>query len=1381
MAVTPELQAEPLFWTPGRPFKLHYNFTRNVQLGRKHTSGMGDLYKNDKNGNTGTATAGAENDFSGTFADEHLFRLMVESAEEYAIFALDHDGRIVNWNKGASRILGYDEHEIVGRTIDAFYTEEDRAAAVPEREINEARRAGSSSDDRWLLKRDGTRFWATGKLILLKDDAGEPRGFVKVIRDLTERKRVEENLTSFEARFREMIRQSPLSTFVQDATGRVLYVNPAFTRLWGVTLEDLEHYNAFEDEQAEALGIKPYIERAFSGEPVEVPPVRYDPKQTTSVGEGNACWVKTFAYPIKDDKGRVLSVVTMHEDVSHKIRHEEALVRSEQRLALAQEAGNIGSFDWDIRADRALWTPKLEAIFGLPPGGFGGSLENWRNLLHPEDLPRCNAEIEETLSNKLPEWRSEFRICRAGDGETRWIEARARIVYDEKGEPLRMIGVNLDITERKHSEMELEKNRERFEALVQASSQIVWTTDADGKVNADSPTWRAFTGQTYDEWVDDGWNAVHPDDRERSAAAWNKAIESQSLFETEYRVRHRSGEYRWTAVRGVPLRNLDGSIREWVGMNTDITERKEAEEALLQSHARREFVLHSSRIGEWELDLATGKATKSFIHDQCFGATEPFEDWSYEKFLSYVHPDDRREVDRKFSEALESQKEWDFECRVVWPDGSLHWIQATGYFYKGGEEKPTRILGTVTEITERKNVEAALRESEEFSRSVIASSPDCFKILDPEGHLEFMNENGLCLMEIDDFGGFEGKVWDTLWEGEGHAQAVHAVEEAKRGEIARFQGFCCTAKGTPKWWDVIVAPVRGADGEIAKLLSVSRDITQLKKVEQEREELLRREQEALKLSELEREKLRSLFLQAPAIVTIQRGPDHVFELVHPMMCQILGDRDFLGKPMREVIPEAVEQGFVGLLDDVYRTGEPYTGNDTFVVITTPNGDQREAYFDFIYHPWRDLDGSIAGVMTFAVEVTERVLARQMMEKAAAEREEMLAREQNLRRTAEEASRLKDEFLAMVSHELRTPLNAILGWSQMMRSGIIARSDQQEKAIETIHNNARSQAQLIDDLLDITRIVTGKLRLNVSEVNVGSVVNAAVQTVRPAADAKDIRLLVDIPDRRATISGDAERLQQVVWNLLSNAVKFTPKSGQVSVTLEPRGSHLKLTVKDNGEGIEPDFLPYVFDRFSQADMSSTRRKGGLGLGLSIVRHLVEMHGGTISVHSDGKGLGATFTATFPVKSAAVEDAARLAGRSAALPDAEFNAPNVRLDGVKVLIVDDEPDACEILEILLEQYGATVITANSSAEALDTLGREIPDVIVSDIAMPDEDGYSLIRKLRSLPKDKGGEIPAIALTAFASRADSKKALAAGFQSHVPKPLDQNTFITVLASLI
>jgi signal transduction histidine kinase/ActR/RegA family two-component response regulator len=385
--------------------------------------------------------------------------------------------------------------------------------------------------------------------------------------------------------------------------------------------------------------------------------------------------------------------------------------------------------------------------------------------------------------------------------------------------------------------------------------------------------------------------------------------------------------------------------------------------------------------------------------------------------------------------------------------------------------------------------------------------------------------------------------------------------------------------------------------------------------------------------------------------------------------------------------------------------------------------------------------------------------------------------QAIRRT-EEANSLKDEFLATVSHELRTPLMAVLGWAHLLRSNNLDEPGQR-RAAETIERNARAQQQLIEDLLDVSRIITGKLRLDVRPVSPASFIDAAVESVRPAAEAKEIQLEILSDFNIGNISGDAGRLQQVVWNLLSNAIKFTPRGGRTQLKLLRTSSHVEISVTDSGEGIRKDFLPYVFERFRQADMKTTRAHGGLGLGLAIVRQLVELHGGTVGVTSGGEGKGATFTVKLPVlpvyQNAPATGQQNLAELENSASDGVHN-----LAGLKVLVVDDEADTCELLRSVLSGCGADVTAVRSASEAFRLFQLVRPDVMVSDIGMPLEDGYELIRKVRALPEVKGGKVPAVALTAYARPDDRMRALRAGYQVHVAKPIELGELVSIVASL-
>ena len=404
----------------------------------------------------------------------------------------------------------------------------------------------------------------------------------------------------------------------------------------------------------------------------------------------------------------------------------------------------------------------------------------------------------------------------------------------------------------------------------------------------------------------------------------------------------------------------------------------------------------------------------------------------------------------------------------------------------------------------------------------------------------------------------------------------------------------------------MITPLRDAEGAFVGFAKVTRDLTQRRAAE-ENERTLVREQLARGASERERQRLLTLLQQVPAIVNFLRGPDFVFELAHPKTRESAGGREVLGKPLLVAIPEQRDLPSYALLRRVYETGEPFTQHEGLAWFEI-DGRHVERYWDSVYLPVRDSSGAIEGVMTFDFDVTGSVRARHELERA---------------------SRAKDEFLATMSHELRTPLNAMLGWTTILRKK--PRDEARlERGLEVIERNARSQERIVSDLLDVSRIISGKLQLTVRRTEMSSVVHAAAEVVRPAAEAKGVRLVVDLEPEIGANVVDPERLQQVIWNLLSNAVRYTPRGGRVTVTGERDGSVILLRVQDTGSGIPVAHLPYIFDRFRQVDSSTTRSHGGLGLGLAIVRHLVEAHGGTVEAHSEGEGRGATFVVTMPIR-------------------------------------------------------------------------------------------------------------------------------------------------------
>jgi PAS domain S-box-containing protein len=548
--------------------------------------------------------------------------------------------------------------------------------------------------------------------------------------------------------------------------------------------------------------------------------------------------------------------------------------------------------------------------------------------------------------------------------------------------------------------------------------------------------------------------------------------------------------------------------------------------------------------------------------------------------------------------------------------------------------------------------------------------------------------------------------------------------------------------GTPRWADVSVTVLANSSDE-PQALAVLQDVTTRHQI-----------QLALARS---KERFEIALSHAPVILF-----NHDLALRYTWIHNAVWRKPeaFIGRTDAEIFPQQTAAPLMAFKRLVLETGrgERAEMQLSFGVI--------DACYDMIVEPIRDDSGRITGLACAAIDLTDR-------RRAERERDHLLDSERAARADAERAGRMKDEFLATLSHELRTPLNAMLGWAQVLQHH--ATDARVLRGLQVIERNVRVQSQLIDDLLDMSRILSGKVRLMLEPLELGPLVEAAVETLRPSAELKGIDLTCT---RGLSTSGlvraDANRLQQIVLNLLSNAIKFTPTAGKVSVRVEAAHGERRIIISDTGCGIDSEFLPHVFERFRQADASSTRRHGGLGLGLAITRHLVEMHGGRVEAHSEGVDHGSVFTVALPVIEAVLPDesASTLRGRRPAQP--------VVLDGIRVLVVDDDADARELADHVLRERGAEVETAASVSEALDALRRSLPDVLVSDISMPDTDGYELIAQVRGSVEPLAG-LPAIALTAFARGEDQVRALAAGYDAHLSKPVDSRDLADVIATLV
>lgn len=628
------------------------------------------------------------------------------------------------------------------------------------------------------------------------------------------------------------------------------------------------------------------------------------------------------------------------------------------------------------------------------------------------------------------------------------------------------------------------------------------------------------------------------------------------------------------------------------------------------------------------------------------------------------------------------------------------------------------------------------------------------------------------------------------------------LKKLARGErIEHYETVRRRKDGTRINISLTISPIKGANGQIIGASKIARDITEHKQarmqIEEEREALETINQVSQMLSaELDLERLVQTLTDAATEITGAQFGSFFYNVLDERGASYLlytlsgvPREHFAHFPMpraTDLFGPTFRGENVICIDDVkkdprYGKNSPYYG--------MPKGHLPVT--SYLAAPVISRSGEVLGGLFFGHSEPgiftgrhERILKGLAGQAAIAmDNARLFESARKARKEAEMANRLKDEFLATVSHELRTPLNAILGWSRVLRSGKL---DEQSaaRALETIERSARAQGQIIEDILDVSRIITGKLRLDVSPVEISPAIEAAIDSLRPTAEARGIRLESVLDSGPNPVLGDSNRLQQIIWNLLSNAIKFTPKGGRVQIALERINSYLEVTVSDTGQGINREFLPYVFERFRQADSSTTRLHGGLGLGLAIVRHLVELHGGSVTAHSPGENLGSTFIVRFPLaimREGGNQWDEQNSSRFHQTPEGAFSTEfGSELTGVRVLVVDDEADARELLSVILQQCGAEVRAASSTQKALQELKEWKPNILVSDIGMPEHDGYELIKEVRALESEHGGDIPAIALTAYARSEDRLKALRSGFQTHLSKPIEPAELVAIIASL-
>ena len=1076
-----------------------------------------------------------------------------------------------------------------------------------------------------------------------------------------------------------------------------------------------------------------------------------------------------WEYRLADFGTQIASIVLERDRSNLAVRESEAKYRTLTELSTHHV--------WmlDAAGELVFLNQTFLDYFGKPFNEL--QRENWaKNVHHPDDRDRVVQEIAFAIATGI-NIRSEHRL-RRHDNQFRWFLNEATPWRDANGEITHWIGASVDIDDSKQAEAalrqlssELERQLQKFDAIASSVPDFIYTFDLSGRFTYINPAFLKLLQKTAAEVL--GKNFFELDYPNDLATGLQDRI--QQVIETRQPLKDETPYTSALDTRAyeyilVPLFNANGEVEVVAGVTRDITDRKQAEAALRDSEEKFRNMADHAPFMVWVTD-PTGYCHYLSQSWYEFTGQTPETGLGF-GWLNVTHPGDREYAQQTFLAANQRQEAFRLEYRLCRKDGEYIWAidMANPWFGADGEFKG--YIGSVIDIDDRKQAESALRRSEERYRTLFESIDEGFCVIEV---LFDANETPIDYRFLEINPVFEEQTGLREAVGKTARQLLPDIEDhwikiygqvTLTGESVRFESG---SEVMNRWFDVYAC--RTGQPEERKVAIVFKDISDRKRIETERIAA----QKALQASE---EHSRNI-LESITDGFFAVNQDWQFTYVNRQGERLL-DRtpgDLLGKVLWEEYP--------GLAGSEFERAYRQAANERVASLVISFYPDHNRWYEVQTYP------AVDGITVYFRNVSDR-------QRIQAEREQLLQREQAAREAAENANRIKDEFLAVLSHELRSPLNPILGWSRLLQNRKLDEA-KTAQALATIERNAILQSKLIEDLLDVSRILQGKLSLTVSPVNLGSTIRGAIEIVRLAAEAKSIEIEAYLDPNVSFVLGDATRLQQVVWNLLSNAVKFTPAGGRVEVRLESyefaivnppledstqhstlqhstlntqhSKSYAQITVRDNGKGIAQEFLPYVFDYFRQADSATTRKFGGLGLGLAIVRHLVELHGGTVEADSPSEGLGATFTVRLPLKP--ISPAKNQVDR--------FSDSSLNLQGVQILVVDDDTDTREFMVFLLEQAQASVISASSAAEGFAALTSSQPDILLSDIGMSDMDGYMLMRQVRALPPEKGGKIPAIALTAYAGDFNQKQALAAGFQRHVAKPVEPNELLKAIVTLL
>ncbi|MCT7969099.1 PAS domain S-box protein [Laspinema sp. D1] len=1183
--------------------------------------------------------------------------------------------------------------------------------------------------------------------------------------------------------------------------GRVNSWNPGAERLKGYAPEEIigQHFSCFYPPEAVAQGqperdLKQAVEQG-----------RLEQEGERLRKDGTRFWVHEVITPLYDNQGNLYGFSKISRDITQSKQASAALRASEQRFKTLAESTVEGILFY--QGDRIMAVnPSLEKIFGYDPDELNGR-------------PLAYIFTEETVALMLEDgqWTQEGASEAVGikkDGTTVILEAVMQpTLY--LGHSVWMASVR-DISDRKRAEAELQQTLKELSDFQFAldKSAIVVTTDAKGTIQYANDKFSEISKYSQSELIGQNHRLVNSGyhSKEFFLNLW-ATIARGEVWRGEIKNRAKDGTYYWVDTAIVPFLDSHGKPFQYLAIRYDITQRKQAEESLRDSEKRFRDMADTAPVLLWVADCQgrwtfLNKWGLNFIGARLEGEPD-LNHWGR------IHPEEQGQCLLSYQQAVKASQSFTQEYRLQRADGAYRWVLETGVPRLSPEGNLLGFIGSVIDITPLKQGEAEriqLLQLEQAARTQAEASEQYYRFLSeaipqmvwtalPDGTVDYLSHRW------SEYTGFsETELLGWGWEPIVHPDDLAECREKWTVCLENGQPYEIEARmrrggdGAYRWHLGLAVPMLDHQGEIVKWFGTNTDIHERKEAQQERMELLEREKAARILSE----RATTMVHRLQAIVDVAIAPLSLHDLLQELLDRLtvvlevdaavilLTNEDQtalivtatkgldLEQPLCASIPIPIGLGFAG---KIAQTREPMLiERNAHTQVLSPLF--RHKKIESIMGAPMLLQDRVLGVLHVSTESSREFMAEDVYllqlvadrVALAIDRANLYEAQQQARDRAEKANRLKDEFLAIVSHELRTPLNSILGWAQLLRARTL-KEETRNKALETIERNAKHQVTLIDDILDVSRIVRGKIRLTRVPLYLETLVEQAIATLTPASEAKSIEIHTQFNSDGQPILGDSSRLHQIVWNLLSNAVKFTPNDGRVTVAIDRVGNYLEFRVQDTGIGISPDFLPHVFEGFRQANSSSTRTHGGLGLGLTIVRYLVELHGGTISAFSLGEGTGSTFTVALPI---GISQNSHPEPDSVTWDEKAMANHSFNLAGLQVLVVDDDRDTGELIAQVLAEYGVQTTVVLSAAEALAATERSRHDILISDIGMPDEDGYVLLRKIRQREAGYSKPIPAIALTAFAREEDRQQALLAGFHLHVAKPVEPLKLATALAEI-